>query len=176
MFFMDVIEAQSDADRATWIRVADEVWVATALLHREHPERSDFRIGEIVQRAAQEKLHPFLRPGVRVHASLHCVANRPPNPATLKMLYATGRSTRRLYRPGDPTHPLRRGRSLPERSELPRQRQELIEWYKTEYLRTATATEPGWLDGVLSMRGVGKNVWAGEDPDEYVRKLREGWE
>jgi len=33
-----------------------------------------------------------------------------------------------------------------------------------------------WLDGVLQMCGAGTDMWAGEDPDEYVRKLRDGWE
>ena len=28
-------------------KVADEVWIATALLHREQPERKDFTIREI---------------------------------------------------------------------------------------------------------------------------------
>ena len=32
-------------------KVADEVWIATALLHREHPGRLDFTIAEIGGRA-----------------------------------------------------------------------------------------------------------------------------
>ena len=62
------------------VRVADEVWIATALLHREHPETADFFIEEIVDRARREGLHEPLRPGVYVHVVQHCVANRPPNP------------------------------------------------------------------------------------------------
>jgi predicted nucleic acid-binding protein len=96
------------------VSVADEVWIATALLHREHPDRETFTAREITDRARREAITPHLRPGVYVHAIQHCVANRPPNPGRLRMLYATSRSQRRLYRPGDPFDP-RRGdaRSLP---------------------------------------------------------------
>ena len=38
----------------TLVKVADEVWIATALLHREHPDQSDFEIEEIMRRAAKE--------------------------------------------------------------------------------------------------------------------------
>jgi hypothetical protein len=33
------------------VRVADEIFVAAALLHREHPDREGFTIGEIVHRS-----------------------------------------------------------------------------------------------------------------------------
>ena len=83
------------------LKVADEAWLATALLHRENRERSDFTINEIVERAAKESVYGELRPGVRVHATLHCVANLRPNPGRYRMLFATGKSTRRLFRAGD---------------------------------------------------------------------------
>ena len=89
--------------------LADEVWLAAALLHREHPDREDFTVAEIVERARQEGLTPELRPGVYVHALLHCVANRPPNPARYRMLVETAAGRRRLYRPGDPADEARRG-------------------------------------------------------------------
>ena len=38
------------------------------------------------------------------------------------------------------------------------------------------AAEPRWLEGILAMRGMGKELWRGEDPDEYVRRQREDWE
>src|SRR6185503_11940691 len=91
------------------LKVADEVWLAAALLHREHPDRGDFTVAEIVERARQEGLTPELRPGVYVHAVLHCVANRPPNPGRYLMLVETGPNRRRLYRPGDPADEARRG-------------------------------------------------------------------
>src|SRR5881296_1193723 len=91
------------------VKVATETWIAIALLHRENPDRADFTVSEIVERARKERVHEILRPGVRVHAVLHCVANVPPNPGRYRMLYATGKNTRRLFREGDDFHPERRG-------------------------------------------------------------------
>jgi hypothetical protein len=68
------------------LKVADEVWLATALLHRKHPDRADFTVAEIVERARQEGLTPELRPGVYLHANLHCVANRPRTRAAIGCL------------------------------------------------------------------------------------------
>src|SRR5712692_9175185 len=101
------------------LRVADEVFIATALLHRENPDRNDFTLSEIVDRAERENLYGELRPGVRVHASLHCVANRAPNPGRYRMLYATGDRTRRLLRAGDAYHPDRTGKLWPEPDAVP---------------------------------------------------------
>ena len=36
--------------------------------------------------------------------------------------------------------------------------------------------KPRHLESLLEMEGLGKEHWRGIDPDEYVRKLREGWE
>lgn len=157
---------------AARIKVADEVWIATAFLHREHPDRQDFSIIEIVERARREKVTEELRPGVRVHALQHCVANRPPNPGRYRMLYATGRLTRRLYRPGDNYHPDREGGKVtPSQAELPTDYHALIEWYRANYAGTISS-EP---DPLLALRGSGKHLWADEHTDEYVRRLREGW-
>ncbi len=157
------------------LKVADEVWIATALLHRENPTRSDFEVREIVARAATEAGGRNLRPGVRVHALLHCVANRPANPGRYRMLYATGRLTRRLYRPGDPYHPSREGsKTIPRREEIPADYHELLDWYEREIgkMRREETQE----DPILGLRGLGKEVWADEHPDAYVQRLREGWE
>ena len=156
------------------IKVADEVFLATALLHRENPKRSDFTISEIVQRAAKENLFGELRPGVRVHASLHCVANRAPNPGRYRMLYATGERTRRLLRAGDAHHPERTGKIWPDPEGVPPQYAELIVWAQQQYGK-ASPHQTRWLDGVFQMRGLGRQLWRGENPDEYVRKLRENW-
>ena len=31
-------------------------------------------------------------------------------------------------------------------------------------------------DPILGLQGLGKEIWADEDADAYVRRLREGWE
>jgi hypothetical protein len=172
------IPSPLDAEKQlnTSLKVADETFLATALLHREHAEREDFTVSEIVSRAVKENLYGSLRPGVQVHASLHCCANRPPNPGRYRMLFATGKSTRRLYRSGDPTHPQRTGKIWPERDEIPPEYHELLDWVKKEFGKPVARDKSQWLEGVRAMIGMGRGMWRGENPDEYVRKLREGWD
>src|ERR1039457_620498 len=74
------------------MKLADEVWVATLMLHQRHPERPDFLIEEIVELAGSAKELRFtgpLRPGFYVHVVQHCVAIRPPNPGRYSMLFET---------------------------------------------------------------------------------------
>ena len=157
------------------IKVADEVWVATALLHREHPDRADFTIAEIVERAREEGLTAELRPGVYVHALQHCVANRPPNPGRYRMLLETAPNRRRLYRPGDPADGGRRGaKSAPARGAIPSRYQSLLDWYEGRY--TSERGPRPETDPLLALRGSGRELWADEHADQYVRRLREGWE
>lgn len=157
------------------LKVADETWIAAALLHRENPSRQDFTVQEIVNRAAREAITGELRPGVYVHALQHCVANRLPNPARYRMLFATGKTTRRLFRPGDAYHPARDGsKVVPAKEDIPEEYRHLVDWYLTEYVSKRTDAEK--TDPILQLRGLGKEIWAGEDPDRYVRRVREGWE
>jgi hypothetical protein len=162
-------------DVSNTVKVADEVFLATALLHRENPSRQDFTVNEIVARAARENLAGSLRPGVRVHALLHCVANKAPNPGRYRMLYATSHSTRRLLLPGDDIHPDRTGKAWPRPEDVPPRYAELIEWARRRYEKS-NQVPARWLDSIMQLRGLGREIWRDEDPDEYVRKLREGWE
>jgi hypothetical protein len=157
------------------LRLSDECWIVTALLHREEPERQDFTISEIVKRAEQERIVGPVRAGFRPHVSLHCVANLPPNPGKQRMLYATGKRTRRLYRPGDDYHPLREGSDEhPSRHDLPEEYRGLLDWYESEYCKKTLPRAPA--DPFLELFGSGHEVWADEKPDDYLRRLREGWE
>lgn len=159
---------------AQHVSVADEVWIATALLHREQPERSAFTAREITDRAAAENITGRLRPGVYVHAAQHCVANRPPNPGRYRMLYAKG-AKRRLYRPGDPYHPDREGsKTMPRKEDLPDKYLGLLDWYE-ETTATVRRDAPA-VDPILSLQGLGKEIWADEAPDAYVERLRRDWE
>ena len=158
------------------IRVADEVWIATALLHRQHPQQDDFTVGEIVRRAEAENVTGAgrLRPGVQVHAYLHCVANKVPNPGRYRMLVETTKGRRRLFRPGDPCHPLRAsGKDVPDERGIPPNYGALLDWYRREYVGADSGSD---ADPILSLRGMGKAIWAQEDADAYVNRLREGWQ
>jgi hypothetical protein len=99
--------AHRDVPRKIILKVADEVWIAAALLHREHADRRDFTVREIIARARSENITGTLRPGVSVHAHPHCIANRPPNSAQYRMLHATGEGARRLFRQSDDAGPKR---------------------------------------------------------------------
>jgi len=157
------------------VRVADEVWIATALLHREHPEATDFSIEEIVELVKREALHNTLRPGVYVHIVSHFVANRPPNPGRYRMLVETAEGRRRLYRPGDSYHPSREGaKTTPNASEIPPGYGSLVHWYD-EWTKNAV-DDVIKNDPLLKAQGSGKHLWTDEHADEYVRRLREGWE
>jgi len=156
------------------IKVSVETWIATALLHCDNPQRGDFTINEIVERALKENLNGRLRPGVRIHATLHCVANFAPNPARYRMLFSTGRSTRRLFRPGDSYDPGREGgKILPEVVEVPEEYRYLLDWYHSEYAGIGSKQAP--KSSILALRGLGRDIWDGEDADSYVARLREGW-
>lgn len=157
------------------IKVADEVWIATALLHRDHPKQADFEIDEIVQRAAKEAGAQPLRPGVYVHVVQHCVANRPPNPGRYRMLFETAPGRRRLFRNGDIYDPAREGaKTVPAKEDIPSEYASLLDWYRD--WNQGSIEERIKNDPLLALRGSGKELWADEHADEYVRRLREGWE
>ena len=160
------------APSETVVTVADEVWIAAALLHREHPDRPDFTIREIVDRARTEAAHPALRPGVYVHVVQHCVANRAPNPGRYRMLYETSTGRRRLFKAGDDWHPDRKGgRTQPAVERLPTRYRELLEWFQA----FSHSVADGRGDAILALRGLGREIWRGVDPDLYVADLRRGW-
>jgi hypothetical protein len=157
------------------VQVADEVWIATALLHRGNPKKKDFTIDEIRGRVQKGRIHPVLRPGVRVHVLRHLVANRPKDPARYRMLFPTARFTRRLFRKGDPFHPDREGsKIIPNSHEIPAQYRCLLDWGETDY--APPSRRGAREDSILELKGLGKEIWKNVDADAYVRRLREGWE
>lgn len=157
------------------VKVADEAWIATALLHREHPGEAEFSVERIVERAAKEAIAGPQRPGVYVHVVQHCVANRPANPGRYRMLFETRSGHRRLFRTGDPYHPSREGGKIhPRREEMPYGYEGLIGWYADWSSQSATSAMNS--DPLLSLAGSGDRLWSDEQADAYVRRLREGWE
>jgi hypothetical protein len=154
---------------ATDVKVADEVWIAAALLQREYPERDEFSLKEIEQRLRRENLAGSVRAGVYPHISVHCVANTPPNPGRYRMLIATGPSRRRLFRDGDPADPRRDGaKTHPRRADIPAGYHELVDWYELEWANPATKEDP-----LLSLAGRGLDLWGDVAVDDFIRSLRE---
>lgn len=156
-------------------KVADEVWLAVALLHRERPEQTDFAVEEIMAQAAKASGKEPLRPGVYVHVVQHCVANRPPNPGRYRMLFETAPGRRRLFRNGDNYDPAReRAKMVPATEEIPSEYSDLLDWYR-DWSRDSIEDRIK-NDPLLALYGDGKDLWADEKADDYVRRLREGWE
>lgn len=152
------------------ILLTDEVWIAMALLHREHPKAVDFSLQEIEARLEREALTEK-RPGVPVHISAHCVANKPKDRGRYRILFETAPRRRRLFRRGDPYHPSREGgKMMPARAEIPAAYHELLDWYEREWSPAPSG------DPLLGLAERHREIWRGVDPDSYVRELREGWE
>jgi len=128
------ISEVSEVEEGRRIKVADEVWIACALLHIENPKREDFSTREIVERVRKENIHGKLRPGIFVHVSTQCVANKRPNPGRYRILYETKPGRRRLFKKGDYYHPEREGGKIkPNKNEIPQKYWYLLEWYEKQY-------------------------------------------
>jgi hypothetical protein len=155
------------------VRVADECWLALALLHRENPDRRSFSPREVYDRLKEEGACSEVRPGVKPHIYVQNVANRPPNPARHRLFYRLEDGTVRLFRPGDECDPSRNGKTKPDRSGLPEKYHPLLDWYDNEYCKREAAADD--VDPVLAMRGVGKEIWADEGGDAYVERERNAW-
>jgi hypothetical protein len=166
------------------ITAGDAVWIATALLHRENSSRQEFTLPEIEERALTEGLWDGDERTIYQHVLQHCVANRPPRDSKLRMLYDTRPGEdrpgyRRLFREGDDSDPGRQGgrhgtRITPNREDLPVEYWPLLDWYTG--WSNETRSHKRTLDPLLALYGSGKEVWADEHADEYVARLREGWE
>ncbi len=158
------------------LKVADQVWVATALLHRENPDRMDFSKQEIRERAEEEYLEGAKRPGISQHISTHCVASKPPTPAKHRMLSRTRSGRRRLFREGiDAEHPDRKeGNTCPNREDLPDEYCSLLDWYENEYNRkelpkVARRTRGATAEVMMKMMG----RISQEDANELIQIINE---
>lgn len=161
--------------------VADRIWVATALLHKEFPLRSDFSKSEIIRKLADEGLSADLeRATLSAHLDQHCVANVPPSSGKYRMLFEAGAGGMlRLFRPGDPTHPDRHqkrvpSKTTPSREKLPSKYQPLLDWYRgwTETFDADSSRHPAEEDPLMRLAGSGCHIWADEHADDYVENLR----
>jgi len=128
------------------VTLPDGVWLATALLHHEQPDRSDFASSEIEARLDREGITGALT-SASATISFDSVANKPANPGQTRMLYATDRGRRRLFRWGDEYHPSREGpparhgtRWIPRREDIPERYHHLLDWYAARYAPTVVST------------------------------------
>ena len=167
--FLDVRNMKT----AVSILVADEAWLGLALLQFENRDRISFSVKEILERIRAEPVSSD-RAGVQVHVYLHNVANVAPNSAKYRMFYKLPDSTYRLYRLGDPAHPSRTGKMIPRREDMPSEYHYLLDWYENEYSSLRNRPPQG-EDPILQMAGVGKEIWADTNSDDYVRSLRSNW-
>jgi hypothetical protein len=157
-------QAENDGD----LKVADAVWVGTALLHEKTGQDDGFPTDEIVEFVRQHHLTKGAYKSIWQHVNQHCVANRKPQPNRICMLFATGHGSRRLFRPGDRPYEGREGAPThPEWNSLPQQYQYLRNWYE-EWTRV---TPSAMKDPLLELAG----TWTDESADQYITHLRQNW-
>jgi hypothetical protein len=146
------------------VAVADQVWIAVALLHRAHPERESFRVQEVIDRVRTE--FGEVREGIPVHVSHHAVANVKPSSGRHRFLFRPQRGRVRLYRPDDACHPDReRGGKFPRKSDLPERYRPLVYWYEHKYVKPRQGLGP-----LLALLGAGRSGKSdlSERHDEYL--------
>lgn len=162
------------------VKVADELYLIVALLHREHSEARSFTIAEILERAEKEGLGSSRtdQRSLRQHAYEHAAANVPPGKqgGKYRMVYREEDNRIRLLKASDYVHPDRHQKLRPELDDIPERYHELVRWAEKWSKRGGEQSSVKWLAGLHELRGLGREVWRGVDADKYVRDLREGWE
>lgn len=159
------------------ISAADLVWIATATLTRQHPDRSGFSHEEIRRKVYElEPTSGFEDATIRTHITSHCVANKKPDPGKHRKLTQNPEGSYRLYRPGDAHHQGRAdGKLLPDPNRIPQKYRELLDWYQAEYSQRVNREIQE--DPILALAGVGKELWRDLGGGEkFIRELRESWE
>ncbi len=166
--------------RPSDFRLADRLWIAVALLHRELPHRKDFSRNEIRRKVDELGLATVeeRKKSVNPHLSQHLVANEPPSTTKkYRMLFQTHHGNLRLYHPGDPIDDGRQSHQspkyAPKRDEIPTQYHPLLDWYETWIQESPEISPVNYEDDpLLRLRGSGRHIWADEHADEYVENLR----
>lgn len=162
------------------VKVADELYLIVALLHRENPGANAFTIAQILERAAKEGLGASRadQRSLRQHAYEHAAANVPPGKqgGKYRMVFREADNRIRLLRASDYVHPERHQKLRPNLEDIPERYHELVRWAEKWQKRGGEQSSVKWLSGLHELRGLGREVWRGVDPDKYVRDMREGWE
>jgi len=153
------------------LSIADTIWLATALLHRTHPNARGFSHETILRKVGE--LDPSLNPrSVSTHLSTHCVATKKASPATLRILSEAADGSLRLFRSGDSFHPTRgAGRTTPKPNVLLPQYSHLLQ--SQAEAPSARLDESPVEDPILAISGVGKEMWKKLGGGEaFIRALR----
>jgi hypothetical protein len=158
--------------------LADRIWLALAMLHREFPNRQDFSRDEVRKKLAESGLDAGLkRSSIHAHLKEHMVANVAPSSTRYRMLFETRPGYLRLFRLDDPVHPLRQSgkltKHMPKREDVTRDYHPLLDWYD-DWIRKQPPSESVNYDDdpLIRLIGSGKHIWADEHADEYVENLR----
>ncbi len=113
-------------------KLADQVWIALALLLRDNPEAEGFSVSKIKERVRQE--FGVVAPGIETHIRQHCLADKEPTPGRYRMLVKAAKDKYRLFREGDSYHSDREGaKTTPNREDIPEPYQSLLTWYAEQY-------------------------------------------
>lgn len=156
----------------------NEVWIATALLHRAQPARQDFTLPEIRSKVIELNPKRATQPGLNTYLSSHCVAGkkRQPNSIDARILTETGTkpARRRLYREGDECHESRmHGKICPAPADLPAVHRPLLDWYHKVYdLRQKSVRSD---DKIARLRALVGSI-SKEDLSLMTRTIEEGCE
>jgi len=120
---------------------ANTVWIATALLHQEHKDRSAFKVEEIFQKIKELGFLTVSDQTIKIHISSHCVANGWASPDDHRKLLRVDTGSYRLYRKGDVYHHSRsNGKITPVSESIPPRFRYLLEWYEKEYCNQKSTT------------------------------------
>ncbi len=150
---------------------SDAVWIATALLHYEHPDRQSFPSDGIVSSVLQHGLTHATRTVVADFVDRLAVSNRKPEVETerVSMLFALPDGTRRVFQTLDSVERERWGAAgHPAWETLPQEFYYLRDWYE----RWDQASIDASPDPLLRLVG----SWTYGGADEYVASLRQGWD
>jgi hypothetical protein len=158
-----------NAEKGSLLKIADAIWVATALLHLGRPAQNAFTIDEIVEKTVSLGLTNAAEKSIRQHVLQHCEALSKPQPNRSRILYATRTTHRRLFRTNDRCHAGREGAPThPEWSALPPEYDHLRHWYEEVWNVRSQEQDP-----LLAAIGTGREIWADQHADEYIAELRD---
>ncbi len=120
------------------VSAAIAVWIATAMLHKEHGLHKIFSNQTIIEKVIQQKLCNVSDKTISDHVAGHCVANAPTTTSsTHRKLYRVSSGMYRLYKRGEPYHHTREHCKIaPLAFQLPDEYKELRSWYDKEYCNT----------------------------------------